>query len=163
MSINRWAAGCVVLALLTWGVPARATGEWTVGPAPAGPSGAAGCVLESPRLPVHDGYQTTWAQVIVDGTSVRVTSGSVLDPGERDIGVSVDEGALVAADEIVEQRTAAFTTRYATLIEAFRHGLRARAQLRFWPTWPKTGTHAATFSLVGFTRAHARMIACRTP
>ena len=26
---------------------------------------------------------------------------------------------------------------------------------RFWPTWPATGTHAAVFSLIGFTRAYA--------
>jgi hypothetical protein len=152
-----------VLALLTWSAPAPATGEWTVRAAPAAASGADRCVLESPRQPVTDGYQTTWVQMVVDGASVRLLSGSVLDPGDRDIGVSVDEGALVPADQVAEERTAVFTTRYATLIEVFRQGLRAKVQLRFWPTWPKTGTHAATFSLVGFARAHARMIACRLP
>jgi hypothetical protein len=37
-----------------------------------------------------------------------------------------------------------------------------QVQLRFWPTWPKTGTHSATFSLIGFTRTHAGLAECRT-
>jgi hypothetical protein len=120
-------------------------------------------VLESSREPVQDGYQTTWAQMVVDARSVRVLSASVLDPGDHDIGVAVDDGALIEADEVADERTAVFTTRYGTLIEAFRRGRRARVQLRFWPTWPKTGTHDASFTLLGFTRAHARMLDCRTP
>ena len=64
------------------------------------------------------------------------------------------------ADEVVDERTAVFSTRYGELIEDFRRGLRARAQLRFWPTWPKTGTHAVTFGLIGFTRAHEQLPGC---
>ena len=34
--------------------------------------------------------------------------------------------------------------------------------LRFWPTWPETGTHAVVLSLIGFTRAWDEMQAsCR--
>ena len=66
-------------------------------------------------------------------------------------------------DEVVDRRTAVFTSRYEALVQAFERGRRVRVQLRFWPTWPKTGTHAATFSLIGFTRARARLADCRTP
>jgi hypothetical protein len=34
-------------------------------------------------------------------------------------------------------------------------------RLRFWPTWPATGTHSATFSLIGFTRAYEQLAGCR--
>jgi hypothetical protein len=115
------------------------------------------CVLESERQPLSDGYQTTWAQIAIDDKTVRVTTGSVLDPGDRDIGLAVDGEPLVTADAITSDRTAEFTSRYAALIEDFKRGLRVRVQLRFWPTWPKTGTHSATISLIGFTRAHARL------
>jgi hypothetical protein len=34
--------------------------------------------------------------------------------------------------------------------------------LRFWPTWPETGTHAIEVSLIGFTKAWDEMQAsCR--
>ena len=60
-----------------------ATG-WTLGPAKPATARGAGCVMESGREPVFDGYQETWAQIVVDAATVRVTSGSVLDPGDRD-------------------------------------------------------------------------------
>jgi len=33
-------------------------------------------------------------------------------------------------------------------------------QLRFWPTWPETGTHSVSFSLMGFTKAHGEAAKC---
>jgi hypothetical protein len=120
-------------------------------------------VLQSERQALPDGYQETWAQIAVDDRTVRVTSASLLDPGDGDIGLAVDGGAFVRSDEVAGPRTAVFRTRYDTLIEEFKRGLQVRVQLRFWPTWPKTGPHHATFSLIGFTRAHARLADCRTP
>jgi hypothetical protein len=105
----------------------------------------------------------SWAQIVVDDRDVRVVSESVLDPSEGDIGLVVDDGRLVPADEVVDRRTAVFASRYQALIDEFRGGLHVRAQLRFWPTWPKTGTHSVTFSLIGFTRAHARLADCGAP
>ena len=32
--------------------------------------------------------------------------------------------------------------------------------LRFWPEWPATGTHSATFSLIGFTKAYGELSGC---
>jgi hypothetical protein len=149
-----------LLALLV--VPAAETAAWTLRSVP-GAGTATRCVMESERQPVRDGYQDTWAQIVVDDKSVRVTTPAELDPGDKDIGLFVDEGSFVAADEVTGLKTAVFTTRYQTLIDEFKRGLRARVQLRFWPTWPKTGTHSATFSLIGFTRTHAGMAECRTP
>ena len=41
---------------------------------------------------------------------------------------------------------------------AFQGRCPLRVQLRFWPEWPATGTHAATFSLIGFTKAYAELL-----
>ena len=64
-------------------------------------------------------------------------------------------------DRVADPRTAVFESRYEALVEQFKRGVSARAQLRFWPTWPATGPHAATFSLIGFTRAYAQLAGCR--
>jgi hypothetical protein len=155
----------VALALLagTLALPPAAAAQWTVRAEPAVPGRKAGCVLESERQPLPDGYQDTWAQIVVDREAIRVTSASKLDPGDADIGLVVDDGPFVPVDEVAGERTAVFTTRYAALVEDFKQGLKVRVQLRFWPTWPKTSTHSATFSLIGFTRTHARLADCRTP
>ncbi len=160
--VGRWGPLVTLLALGV-PVPPEAGADWTVRPAPTGPGGTSRCVLESERQPVFDGYQTTWAQIAVDDKAVRVTSASTLDGGDRDIGMVVDEGRFAPAEEVVDQRTALFAAQYQTLVEEFKRGRQVRVQLRFWPTWPKTGTHSATFSLIGFTRAHTRMSECRTP
>jgi hypothetical protein len=145
-------------------VPSGARAEWTAQPEPAaGPGAAVRCVLQSERQPLPDGYQQTWAQILVDDTAVRVVSASSLDPGDGDIGLEIDGGSLVPSDEVTGQRIAVFRTRYGAIVDEFKRGLRVRVQLRFWPTWPKTGTHSATFSLIGFTRAYAGLAGCRAP
>lgn len=155
-----WPVALAVLVCIVAGAaPAEA---WRVQPLPEGQPGGARCVLQSARQAVFDGYQDTWAQIVVDDTTVRVTSASMLDPGDGDIGLSVDGGGFVPADDVVDGRTALFSTRYGVLIDDFKRGLRVRVQLRFWPTWPKTGTHAVAFGLIGFTRAHTQLADCGT-
>jgi hypothetical protein len=120
-----------------------------------------GCILESSPESLTDGYQTTTARIRVDGKSVSVSSPSVFDTGFNDIRIVVDEQELFSMDRLADPRTAVFESRYAALVEQFKRGLRASVQLRFWPTWPATGTHSATFSLIGFTRAHAQLGQCK--
>jgi hypothetical protein len=152
----RRAIGAVVGMGLLVAAPGAAKAEWT-----AAPVAGSGCVLESTAEAVNDGYQNTTARLRVDGKAVTVTSPSVFDPGFKDIGIAVDDEPLVPMDRLADPRTAVFESHYAALVERFKRGLRARLQLRFWPTWPATGTHSATVSLVGFTRAHARMPDCQ--
>ena len=165
LHFRSWSSGLAALTLLAGMLasPPDAAAEWTVRAEPAPPGRKAGCVLESERQTLPDGYQKTWAQIVVDRESIRVTSASKLDPGDADIGLVVDDESFVPADEVTGERTAVFTTRHDALIEDFKRGLAVRVQLRFWPTWPKTSTHSATFSLIGFTRTHARLADCRTP
>jgi hypothetical protein len=156
------AIGLALLALAP-GVPRPAMAEWSLRSEPAAPGKPTSCVMLTEQQPLPDGYQKTSAQILVDRQSVRVTSASQLDPGDSDIGLFVDDGPFVKFDEVVGSRTAVFRTQYDTLIEDFKRGLKVRVQLRFWPTWPKTTTHSATFSLIGFTRTHERLAECRVP
>lgn len=146
----------VLVAILLMVVPVRVAADWTV------KSGdGSGCILESSPESLSDGYQTTSARIRVDGKMVSVSSPSVFDAGSKDIRIVVDEQEIVPMDRLADPRTAVFESQYAALVEQFKRGLRARVQLRFWPTWPATGTHSATFSLIGFTRAHGQLGECK--
>jgi hypothetical protein len=146
----------VLVSILLIGGPVAAAAEWTVKPEPG-----KGCILESSPASLSDGYQNTTARIRLDGKALSVTSPSVFDAGFNDIGIAVDQEPMVPVDRLADPRTAVFESRYETLVEHFKRGLSARLQLRFWPTWPETGTHSATVSLIGFTRAHARLEECR--
>jgi hypothetical protein len=146
----------VVLSVLLLAGPAGA--EWAVKP---GAGGGTGCVLESTPESLTDGYQTTTARIRVDGKTVTVSSPSVLDPGSKDIGLQVDQHDSLPMDRLADPRAAVFEASYATVVEQFKLGARARVQLRFWPTWPATGVHSATFSLIGFTRAYVQLSECK--
>ena len=146
----------VLVAILLMVVPVRVAADWTV------KSGdGSGCILESSPESLSDGYQTTTARIRVDGKTVSVSSPSVFDTGFNDIRIVVDEQEAFPMDRLADPRTAVFESRHAALVEQFKRGLRARVQLRFWPTWPATGTHSATFSLIGFTRAHLQLGGCK--
>jgi hypothetical protein len=81
-----------------------------------GGAGRVRCVLESERQALPDGYRTTWVQIQVDGKAVRVSSASVLDPGEGDMGLAVDDGSFVRPDEVIGQKTAVFSSQYESLV-----------------------------------------------
>ena len=116
--------------------------------------------MESARQSLSDGYQDTTAYVTVDARSVTVTSASNLDGGFSDIGLIVDQEPLVPMDRLGGIKTAQFDAKYGRLVELFKAGVRLRVQLRFWPEWPATGTHSATFSLIGFTKAYGELAGC---
>jgi|SRR5215471_1075264 len=146
----------MLVSILLVSVPVAASAEWAVKARAGG-----GCAVESSPESLPDGYQTTTARIVVDARSVAVTSPSVFDPGFDDIAIEVDQGALTPMDRLADPRTATFESRYAALVDQFKRGLRARLQLRFWPTWPATGTHSAVVSLIGFTRAYAQLEDCK--
>jgi hypothetical protein len=148
-----------VLALLLLGGPAAAA--WSVKSVPRTDGPGTRCVVESEREALSDGYQQTTAYVIVDARSVAVTSASNLDAGGGDIGLVVDQHSVVPMDRLASPKTALFDSQHARLVELFKAGARLRAQLRFWPEWPATGPHAATFSLIGFTKAYGELAGCR--
>jgi hypothetical protein len=123
-------------------------------------AGAVKCRIESEKAPVNDGYQKVTAQLIVTpDNAVQIVSLSTFDGGSGDIGIEVDKNAFVKFDKLSNDKTVGFDAAAAAmLIPQFKAGLRARAQLRFWPTWPVTGTHDADISLIGFTKAYEEMV-----
>ncbi len=142
--------------LLLGAAPAEPVSTWHVQRVNEG--GSVKCHLESDKAPVNDGYQNVTAQLVVtQGGAVQVISLSTFDFGSADIGLQVDKNAFVKADKLAGDKTVLFETSAATLLPQFKAGLSARAQLRFWPTWPVTGTHDAVFSLIGFTKAYEEM------
>ncbi len=130
--------------------PAFAT-DWTV----------TQCVLESSRQPIHDGYQETTVYFTVTPRSVKLVSAAPLDASSSDLGFKVDKEPFVGIDRLDGDRAALFDSNYERVIEQFKAGTQLKVQLRFWPTWPATGSHSATLSLIGFTRAYGELAGCR--
>ena len=122
-----------------------------------------GCRLDADKGSLSDGYQKTSAQVFVTPTEVRVVSESTFDDTKGDLHIQVDKNESVKADGLDGAKAVVFKGAAATsLINQFKAGLKADVTLRFWPTWPETGTHSLVVSLIGFTKAWDEMQAsCR--
>jgi hypothetical protein len=151
------ALGSLVLLLLCH----AASAQWAVQRLRDPTTKAEVCHLVSETVTMSDGYDTTRVTVTVTDKAIVVQTESPLDVSFHDIGMQVDRHAFVSMDNIQERKTAVFATGYTTLVEQSKKGVRLRVQLRFWPTWPATGTHDATFPLKGFTKAYAEMLACQ--
>ena len=151
-------ATAVVALLLGVGMaPGRASAAWTVKPGES----AGACRLESSPLSIPDGYQQASVYVSVTSKSVAVVSGAPLDGSAGDIGLAVDGESFIGMDGLDGDKRARFDSKYEQLVGQFKAGTQARLQLRFWPTWPATGAHSATLSLIGFTKGHGQLSGCR--
>ena len=155
---RRIACSAAVVLLLSGG---EAYAAWTVKRTVDAATGQARCYLESTPMPVSDGYQDVQASIVVRVDAVLIHTASPLDTSFTDIGMQVNTQTFVPMDEVSDRKAAVFTAQYPRLIEQFKQGGKVRAQLRFWPTWPVTGTHAVLFSLSGFSKAYAAMLACK--
>ena len=126
----------------------------------AGGKSANECHLESDPVTMSDGYQDIEGFIRLDHDEIRLVTGSPLDASFTDIGIAVDDNAFVKVEAVRDRKEALFKTAYEQLLQQFIAGSRVVASLRFWPTWPATGIQTASFSLVGFSKAHAEMTAC---
>lgn len=153
----RWLIPTLSLGLLGAAAPEKEKDAWTVTKVQGG-----GCRLDSDKASLSDGYQTTSVQVRVTPTEVRVVSESTFDESKGDLLIEVDKNEAVKADGLDGAKAVVFKTGGGSLVAQFKGGLKARVQLRFWPTWPETGTHSVVVSLIGFTKAWDEMQAsCR--
>jgi hypothetical protein len=151
----RWLIPTLSLGLLGAAPPEK--DAWTLTKLQGG-----GCRLDSDKASLSDGYQTTSAQLRVTPTEVRIVSDSTFDDGKHDLLIEVDKNEMVKADGLDGGKAVVFKNGASSLITQFKAGLRARVQMRFWPTWPETGTHSVVVSLIGFTKAWDEMQAsCR--
>lgn len=121
----------------------------------------AACHIQTHRQEIETGYNKAKVEILVDKAAITIKTDAKLDGGFDDLGVSVDGGPLIAIDRIEKERTAIVQGSYAELVEQFKRGSKGRVQLRFWPTWPVTGTHSAEFSLIGFTKAYGALGGCK--
>lgn len=133
--------------------------EWQVDEVPGGNRNL--CTITSAKMPVDDGYQKISAQIIVDRDTVIVKTESVLDPSFSDIGMKVGNRDPIPMDKVKQQKHADFESNYAKIVQQFKDGREVTVQLRFWPTWPVTGTHSVSFSLMGFTKAYTEAMKCK--
>ena len=67
---------------------------------------------------------------------------------------------LVLSSELEQRNKLHFTQARDELIDSFKRGAVVRVQLRFWPTWPETGTHETRLTLDGFNQVLPRFQAC---
>jgi hypothetical protein len=118
------------------------------------------CVVETPKQKITDGRQDTTIYLRVDGKSLLVLTESNVDLNHPDVGIRVDDGALIKPDKAYLDQNVLFESSAASIISQFKAGLKVDVALRYWPTWPSTGLKTATFSLIGFTRAFARLPGC---
>ncbi|HVP61504.1 MAG TPA: hypothetical protein VMT11_13140 [Myxococcaceae bacterium] len=145
-------------ALFVMGAAPAEKDAWTLTKVEGG-----GCRLDSDKASLSDGYQTSSVQVRVTSTEIRVVSESTFDDSKHDLAIKVDKNEPVKADGLDGAKAVVFKGPGAgTLITQFKAGLKAQVTLRFWPTWPETGTHPVVVSLIGFTKAWDEMQAsCR--
>jgi len=156
---DRAACGlCCIVATL---FPLAVAADWTQRAPLPGDRPGMRCILQTGPIDVFDGYQTTQAHVEVSPTKVTVRTTAVLDPGFNDVGLTVGNRPMVPADRYDGQRAVIFEKDYAGIVEQFKLGREVRFALRFWPTWPATGTHDGVFSLMGFSAAYEELRKCR--
>lgn len=118
------------------------------------------CVAESPPQRIHDGYQDTEVTLRVDQRSLLVITKSNIDTNHPDVGIRVDEQALLKPDRVYLDQMALYEKQIDEIVRQFKDGLRADVHLRFWPTWAPKGLKTATFSLIGFRKAFAKLPDC---
>ena len=153
-----WTVLATIMALVFWGSVACA--DWTVQRISNATGSEMHCHLQSDTRFVSDGYQETHVSILVQADAVLVKTAAILDASFSDIGMQIDKHAFLPMDDVYLDKVARFASHYDAIINQFRKGYTVRVQLRFWPTWPATGSHSVSFNLIGFSKAYAEMLTC---
>ena len=154
--MSGFAGYCVsrtVLLTVLCAAAATTRAEWTVGQTD-------GCVLETGKISIFDGYQDTRLKLSLTDAGLLVRTESNIDLSFDDVGLAVDGGDFIPADAVVDEQQVLFSKDSNTIIGQFMRGGSVKLYLRFWPTYPATQRYEASFSLIGFTRAHNNYRKC---
>lgn len=117
----------------------------------------ANCTLVTPKKIMNDGQGETEVWLELNKSSLLIKTKSDIDAEYKDIGIQVDDKAVIPFDSVENTTNALFTQSLNKVIEQFIAGKTTNVQLRFWPTWPTTGIKSQQFSLIGFTRAYENL------
>lgn len=142
-----------VLLTVLCAAAATTRAEWTVGQ-------TGGCVLETSKISIFDGYQDTRLKLSLTDAGLLVRTESNIDLSFADVGLAVDGGDFIPADAVVDEQQVLFSKDSNTITGQFMRGGSVKLYLRFWPTYPATQRYEASFSLIGFTRAHNNYRKC---
>ena len=153
-------AACVVLLASALAFASAASGNWAAKHVFDPVKDETRCMLESTAKTINDGYQETEIVLRLDNKALHVVTRSNIDASQDDIGVQVDEHALIKMDKVYLEQNVIFEGEIAKIIKQFKEGLRATLTLRFWPSYPDTGQKNVTFSLIGFTKAYGTLPDC---
>lgn len=149
--------GIVALLLVaaTTGSAAESVAAWRV------VDGDKGCVLASSAVAINDGYLDITVQLRFADGGLRALTPSNIDLQGEDLGLFVDGDERFAIASVEGQTHVLLAGQVDDIGEHFVHGREAVLRLRFWPSWPITGTKSAAFSLIGFTKAWKQYQECR--
>jgi len=120
------------------------------------------CLIESRQLRVFDGLTETPLQLIYNGHVLRMTSESNIDLTYPGVGLRVDGHEPFTVDAVEHRTDLIFSAQADAIKTQFIAGREARIGVGFWPTWPRSDTVDARFSLLGFARAYNAFQHCQT-
>ena len=123
-------------------------------------SGNGPCALESAAIPVNDGYLDISVQLRFSRDGLRGITPSTIDPEGDHLGLRVDDKVVTTRVAIEGQTDVRLEGDIDEIATRFQRGGEAELSLRFWPSWPVTGTQAVKFSLKGFTAAWKQYQQC---
>jgi hypothetical protein len=118
------------------------------------------CLLASKAETINDGHDDISISLVLTADALLVVTASNIDLTYPGIGLQVDQLAPIQIDRLFKDTMPVFDREIETILEEFIKGYRAKVSLGFWPTWPKTETQSATFSLLGFTKAYQAFRTC---
>jgi hypothetical protein len=153
--ISKRLAVRMVLSGMACIVATSAQADWTVEVRDAGH-----CFLKSGAQEMDDGYRKIMVHVELDGDELSLVTPSNIDKSFADLRVQVDGKSPIKSSEVVDNKTVRFTGISTQTIQSMKKGLTLKAWLRFWPTWPVTGSHPVSFDLNGFTAATRELATC---
>ena len=124
-------------------------------------NGNGSCQLKSAVAPISDGYLEIDVQLRFEARGLRVITPSTIDTEGDHLALEVDGDAVNVSASVEGGTDVLFSGDIDAIGKRFVRGGEADVRLRFWPTWPVTGTKTVRYNLRGFTAAWKQYLQCR--